>query len=79
MINKPPDIRIHKDYNGDPSIEALKMRGLVHHGSTLVNPAFTQGSLRRGLVGSPRVSVSHLKNPEPYLSRNPSSVYRGVL
>ena len=34
MINKPPPLK--RDYNRDPYIKALKRRGFINHGSTLV-------------------------------------------
>ena len=34
MINKPP--ALHRDYSRDPNIKALKRRGFISHGSTLI-------------------------------------------
>ena len=36
MINKPPPL--NRDDNKDPNIKALKRRGFINHGSTLLQP-----------------------------------------
>ena len=38
VMNKPS--LLNKDYNRDPTIKALKKRGCINHGSTLVCPIF---------------------------------------
>ena len=39
MIHKPPPL--NRDLNGDPNIKALKRKGFINHGCTLVSVLIT--------------------------------------
>ena len=44
MINEPHPL--NRDYNGDPNMKALKRRGFITHGSTLVSFGWVNLRLR---------------------------------
>ena len=59
MINKPT--LINRGYNRDPNIKALKRRGFLNHGSTLLLSPLNLPGIRARLAGLGPLPVTPLR------------------